>query len=255
MGGQARQAAQVLRQSGIADAGAGEGSGQQVAHLTELAAEQVEQFGGYLERASGDQLLRDAEDFARRRPWMVAGFGLVAGLAASRFLKASSERRYGAPALEPARQTRYSYSTRRPAGAARIEPATRARRRLGRVTDDVDDERRAQLRLREQADRRDRERADPRSVAAGSAGARAGQGRDGRERKDRGSRAWKCSAPPALLGLMAAGALTACAVLVLAIFLPAWLSALIVGVVLAGSGVSARQAWQGAGREGRRSDP
>ena len=36
------------------------------------------------------------------------------------------------------------------------------------------------------------------------------------------------------LGLMAAGALTACAVLVLAIFLPAWLSALVVGVVLAG---------------------
>ena len=44
---------------------------------------------------NGDQLLRDAEEFARRRPWMVAGMGLVAGLAASRFLKASSERRYG----------------------------------------------------------------------------------------------------------------------------------------------------------------
>ena len=35
-------------------------------------------------------------------------------------------------------------------------------------------------------------------------------------------------------GLMAAGALTACAVLVLAIFLPSWLAALVVGVVLAG---------------------
>ena len=34
-------------------------------------------------------------------------------------------------------------------------------------------------------------------------------------------------------GLMAAGALTACAVLVLAIFLPSWLAALVVGVVLA----------------------
>ena len=38
-----------------------------------------------------------------------------------------------------------------------------------------------------------------------------------------------------LAGLMAAGALTACAVLVLALFLPAWLSALIVGGVLAGA--------------------
>ena len=36
-------------------------------------------------------------------------------------------------------------------------------------------------------------------------------------------------------GLMAAGALTACAVLVLAIFLPSWLAALVVGVVLAGA--------------------
>ena len=34
--------------------------------------------------------------------------------------------------------------------------------------------------------------------------------------------------------LMAAGALTACAVLVLAIFLPAWLAALLVGAMLAG---------------------
>jgi hypothetical protein len=36
-----------------------------------------------------------------------------------------------------------------------------------------------------------------------------------------------------VVGLMAAGALTACAVIVLAIFLPGWLSALIVGAVLA----------------------
>jgi hypothetical protein len=39
--------------------------------------------------------LRDVEEFARRRPWLVAGIGVVAGLAGSRFLKASSERRYG----------------------------------------------------------------------------------------------------------------------------------------------------------------
>jgi hypothetical protein len=35
------------------------------------------------------------------------------------------------------------------------------------------------------------------------------------------------------VGLMAAGAVTACAVLVLAIFMPAWLAALVVGIVLA----------------------
>ena len=122
VGGQARQAAQVLRQSGSQMLTQADGNGQQVAHLTELAADRVEQLGGYLERTSGDQLLRDAEEFARRRPWMVAGFGLMAGLAASRFLKASSERRYGTAGSSTA--GRYSYSTAAPSGA--FQPATRA---------------------------------------------------------------------------------------------------------------------------------
>ena len=122
-GGQVRQAAQVLRQSGSQMLTQAEGNGQQVAHFTEVAADRVEQFGGYLERTSGDQLLRDAEDFARRRPWMVAGFGVVAGLAASRFLKASSERRYGAPGSS-ATASQFSNSTAAPASGA-YEPATR----------------------------------------------------------------------------------------------------------------------------------
>ena len=91
-GGQARQMAQALRRSGAQLREQGEG--QQVAGLTEGAADRIERLGGYLERTSGDEFLRDAEDFARQRPWMVAGLGLMVGLAASRFLKASSERRY-----------------------------------------------------------------------------------------------------------------------------------------------------------------
>ena len=123
VGGQARQAAQVLRQSSTQLTSGGEGNTEQVAHLTDMAAEQVERLGGYLERASGDELLRDAEDFARRRPWMVAGIGLVAGLAASRFLKASSERRYGS--VTPASSAdRYSYSTQQAGGA--YQPVTTA---------------------------------------------------------------------------------------------------------------------------------
>ena len=124
VGGQARQAAQVLRQSSTQLSSGGEGNTHQVAHLTDMAAEQCERFGGYLERASGEELLRDAEDFARRRPWMVAGIGLVAGLAASRFLKASSERRYGS-AKSPGSADRPSYSTQQPAGGA-YQPATTA---------------------------------------------------------------------------------------------------------------------------------
>lgn len=91
-GGQARQVAQALRRSG--EQLREQGDGQQVAGVTEGAAERIERLGGYLEQMSGDEILRDVEDFARRRPWMVAGIGLAVGLAASRFLKASSERRY-----------------------------------------------------------------------------------------------------------------------------------------------------------------
>ena len=91
-GGQARQMAQALRRSG--EQLREQGDGQQAAGVTDGAAERIERFGGYLERTSGDEMLREAEDFARQRPWMVAGLGLMVGLVASRFLKASSERRY-----------------------------------------------------------------------------------------------------------------------------------------------------------------
>ena len=92
-GGQARKLAQALRQSGgqLRE----QSEGQQVAGIAEGAADRIERLGGYLEQTSGNELLQDVEQFARRRPWMVAGFGLVVGLAGSRFLKASSERRYG----------------------------------------------------------------------------------------------------------------------------------------------------------------
>jgi hypothetical protein len=64
------------------------------ARLAEQAAGQAERFGDYLKGASGERILRDVEDFARRQPWLVAAGGLVLGFAASRFLKASSSRRY-----------------------------------------------------------------------------------------------------------------------------------------------------------------
>jgi ElaB/YqjD/DUF883 family membrane-anchored ribosome-binding protein len=80
------------------------------AELAEKAAERVQRAGDYLHRADGDRLLRDAEDFARSKPWAVAAGGLALGFAASRFLKASSGRRYeasrsdnGAPADRAAR--------------------------------------------------------------------------------------------------------------------------------------------------------
>jgi hypothetical protein len=64
------------------------------ANLAEQVASQADRVGDYLKGASGDRLLRDVEDFARRQPMLVAAAGLALGFAASRFLKASSSRRY-----------------------------------------------------------------------------------------------------------------------------------------------------------------
>jgi uncharacterized membrane-anchored protein YhcB (DUF1043 family) len=54
----------------------------------------AEKVGGYLRDKDSDGLLSDAEDFGRRQPAVVAGGGLLLGFLASRFLKASSSRRY-----------------------------------------------------------------------------------------------------------------------------------------------------------------
>jgi hypothetical protein len=64
------------------------------ANLAEQVANQTDRVGDYLKGASGDRILRDVEDFARRQPMLVAAAGLALGFAASRFLKASSSRRY-----------------------------------------------------------------------------------------------------------------------------------------------------------------
>ena len=64
------------------------------ANLAEQVANQADRVGDYLKGASGDRILRDVEDFARRQPMLVAAASLALGFAASRFLKASSSRRY-----------------------------------------------------------------------------------------------------------------------------------------------------------------
>lgn len=91
-GRQMRSLAEALRRSG--DELGSEGNGG-MPQLTGKAADRIEQLGGYLEQKRGDELMRDIETFARRRPWMLAGVGMLAGMAGARFMKASSEERYG----------------------------------------------------------------------------------------------------------------------------------------------------------------
>jgi hypothetical protein len=64
------------------------------AKIAEKAAERTEQVGSYLRESDGERLLEDVEDFGRRQPLVVLAGGVVVGLAAARFLKASSESRY-----------------------------------------------------------------------------------------------------------------------------------------------------------------
>jgi hypothetical protein len=86
----------------------------QPAKLADQAAQRAEQVGDYLTRADGDTILRDVEDFGRRQPWAVIAGGIALGFAASRFLKASSSRRY---------QT-YETSSRLPARREDVAPLT-----------------------------------------------------------------------------------------------------------------------------------
>ena len=58
------------------------------------AGEQLQSIGNTLQSAAADTILGDIEGFARRRPWLTAGVGALAGCLASRFFKASGNRRY-----------------------------------------------------------------------------------------------------------------------------------------------------------------
>lgn len=72
------------------------------AKAADRLAAYAERAGGYLDGKSAEQLLRDAEDLGRRRPWVAAGAGVALGLAASRLLKASSRERYATRPNGPA---------------------------------------------------------------------------------------------------------------------------------------------------------
>ena len=89
-GEQARGAAHTLRQAAVQARGEGN---DQHARLAEQGAERLDRLGGYLTDADGDEILWRVEDVARRQPLLVAGAGLLLGIAFARVLKASSSER------------------------------------------------------------------------------------------------------------------------------------------------------------------
>jgi hypothetical protein len=66
------------------------------AQAVDRLAGYAEQAGSYLRDKDADTMLSDAEDFGRRKPAAVAAGALALGFVASRFLKASSSKRYSA---------------------------------------------------------------------------------------------------------------------------------------------------------------
>ena len=61
-----------------------------VAQYVDQAAEQIDRFAGYLEHKQPDELLGDAESFARRQPVLFLGGAFALGVLAARFLKSTS---------------------------------------------------------------------------------------------------------------------------------------------------------------------
>jgi hypothetical protein len=98
----------------------------QPAKLADQAADRAERLGGYLRDSDADRILGDLEDFGRRQPWAVIAGGVALGFAASRFLKASSSRRYEERSRDraqlPARTTSGIHTS--PVGSGPAVPAT-----------------------------------------------------------------------------------------------------------------------------------
>ncbi|MFN2450836.1 MAG: hypothetical protein ABR541_00615 [Candidatus Dormibacteria bacterium] len=97
-------------------------------------ADRAEQLAQYLKTSDADRILRDVESYGRRQPWTVVAGGVAVGLLASRFLKASSSRRYqgqqsvGAQPFPSAQLSYEPYPTAgtrtQPLGAASYTPAS-----------------------------------------------------------------------------------------------------------------------------------
>jgi hypothetical protein len=70
-----------------------EGKDQPAAVLEGITT-RAQSVGNYLTQSSPERMLHDFEHFGRRKPWVAIAAGVAVGLASSRFLKASSGRRF-----------------------------------------------------------------------------------------------------------------------------------------------------------------
>lgn len=93
-GEQAQSVAETLRQTASQLRASGDQQKERYAQIADRSAQRLDSAGRYLTESDADELLGKLEDGARRQPWLVVGAGLLLGIAAARFLKASSSERY-----------------------------------------------------------------------------------------------------------------------------------------------------------------
>lgn len=93
-GHQAVSVADTLRQTASQMRQEGDPQKARMASVADQGADRLERVGSYLTDADADELLGRVESVARQQPWLIAGAGVLVGIAAARVLKASSTDRY-----------------------------------------------------------------------------------------------------------------------------------------------------------------
>lgn len=84
----------------------------QAADLIEMLAGGAHDAAQYLRDSDGSALWNDAQHFARGRAWLLAGMGLIGGLAAARAVRSSAQPTWQAPDYaEPYSQSGYGSSS------------------------------------------------------------------------------------------------------------------------------------------------
>ncbi|HEY0387248.1 MAG TPA: hypothetical protein VGC71_02290 [Gaiellales bacterium] len=93
-GQQVQSLASSLRDTATQMRMEGDPQKQRFAGVAESGADRLDRVGQYLTETDADQMMHRVEDFGRQQPLLIAGAGLLLGIAAGRFLKASSTNRY-----------------------------------------------------------------------------------------------------------------------------------------------------------------
>jgi hypothetical protein len=101
VGMQAQSFAGTLRETAAQLRASGDEQKARHARVADQGADRLDRVGGYLSQADGEELLGKVEDLARQQPWLMAGAGLLLGIAAARFMKASSSDRYRQTVARP----------------------------------------------------------------------------------------------------------------------------------------------------------